>query len=99
MTVKAEPGVSSLPASKQEQNNAEEFGPKLPPSFSSGGFCGLVAYEFYTLKRNIIHTSLINVCETVPYLSACAVSNMSAHTLLPCCEGLAGIFLSVLALL
>lgn len=80
MTVKAEPGVSSLPSSKQEQNNAEEFGPKLPPSFSSGRFCRLVAYEFYTLKRNIIHTSSVNVCEAVPcLLSACAVSNVSTR--------------------
>ncbi|NXJ06746.1 GPTC1 protein, partial [Odontophorus gujanensis] len=42
VVVKAEPGVSSLPSSKQEQDDAEEFGPKLPPSFSSGRSCRLV---------------------------------------------------------
>lgn len=36
VAIKAEPGVSSSATSKQEQNDAEEFGPKLPPSFSSG---------------------------------------------------------------
>ncbi|XP_075290031.1 G patch domain-containing protein 1 isoform X3 [Opisthocomus hoazin] len=30
------PGVSLLPASKQELDATEEFGPKLPPAFSSG---------------------------------------------------------------
>ncbi|NWR93058.1 GPTC1 protein, partial [Furnarius figulus] len=33
------PGVSSLPTVNQEVDVAEEFGPKLPPAFSSGGFC------------------------------------------------------------
>ncbi|NXA77394.1 GPTC1 protein, partial [Thryothorus ludovicianus] len=32
-------GISSLPASKQEVDAPEEFGPKLPPAFSSGRFC------------------------------------------------------------
>ncbi|NWT70676.1 GPTC1 protein, partial [Prunella himalayana] len=32
-------GISSLPASKQELDATEEFGPKLPPAFSSGRFC------------------------------------------------------------
>ncbi|XP_074013950.1 G patch domain-containing protein 1 isoform X2 [Numenius arquata] len=32
----ADPGVSLLPTSKQEVDAAEEFGPKLPPAFSSG---------------------------------------------------------------
>ncbi|XP_064015929.1 G patch domain-containing protein 1 [Pogoniulus pusillus] len=31
-----DPGVSLLPTSKQEPDAAEEFGPKLPPAFSSG---------------------------------------------------------------
>ncbi|NXW82256.1 GPTC1 protein, partial [Alopecoenas beccarii] len=31
-------GVSLLPASKQELDTSEEFGPKLPPAFSSGRF-------------------------------------------------------------
>ncbi|NXX43173.1 GPTC1 protein, partial [Tricholaema leucomelas] len=31
-----DPGVSLLPTSKQELDAAEEFGPKLPPAFSSG---------------------------------------------------------------
>ncbi|NXX96705.1 GPTC1 protein, partial [Centropus bengalensis] len=35
-----DPGVSLLPTTKQELDAAEEFGPKLPPSFSSGGFPG-----------------------------------------------------------
>ncbi|NXN45096.1 GPTC1 protein, partial [Rhinoptilus africanus] len=32
-------GVPLLPASKQKLDAAEEFGPKLPPAFSSGRFC------------------------------------------------------------
>ncbi|NXC06007.1 GPTC1 protein, partial [Orthonyx spaldingii] len=32
-------GISPLPTSKQELDAAEEFGPKLPPAFSSGRFC------------------------------------------------------------
>ncbi|NXB72561.1 GPTC1 protein, partial [Donacobius atricapilla] len=32
-------GLSSLPTSKQELDATEEFGPKLPPAFSSGRFC------------------------------------------------------------
>ncbi|XP_061863628.1 G patch domain-containing protein 1 isoform X1 [Colius striatus] len=31
-----DPGISSLPTSKQEVDTSEEFGPKLPPAFSSG---------------------------------------------------------------
>ncbi|XP_009874265.1 PREDICTED: G patch domain-containing protein 1, partial [Apaloderma vittatum] len=31
-----DPGVSLLPTAKQELDAAEEFGPKLPPAFSSG---------------------------------------------------------------
>ncbi|NXF76063.1 GPTC1 protein, partial [Sclerurus mexicanus] len=38
----ADPGVSSLSTLKQELDVAEEFGPKLPPAFSSGGFCKLL---------------------------------------------------------
>ncbi|NXH39514.1 GPTC1 protein, partial [Dicaeum eximium] len=38
-TATTDSGVSSLPASKQELDAAEEFGPKLPPAFSSGRFC------------------------------------------------------------
>ncbi|NXV77587.1 GPTC1 protein, partial [Atlantisia rogersi] len=34
-----DPGVSSVPALKQEPDATEEFGPKLPPAFSSGRFC------------------------------------------------------------
>ncbi|NXP72569.1 GPTC1 protein, partial [Ramphastos sulfuratus] len=33
-----DPGTSLLPTSKQEPDAAEEFGPKLPPAFSSGRF-------------------------------------------------------------
>ncbi|NWI50293.1 GPTC1 protein, partial [Calyptomena viridis] len=36
-----DPGISSLPPSNQEEDAAEEFGPKLPPAFPSGGFCEL----------------------------------------------------------
>ncbi|XP_069724607.1 G patch domain-containing protein 1 [Phaenicophaeus curvirostris] len=36
VTAAADPGISLLPTSKQEHDAAEEFGPKLPPSFSSG---------------------------------------------------------------
>nr|XP_027322855.1 G patch domain-containing protein 1 [Anas platyrhynchos] len=36
VSAKAEPGVSLLPASKQELDAAEEFGPKLPPAFPFG---------------------------------------------------------------
>ncbi|NWV87629.1 GPTC1 protein, partial [Machaerirhynchus nigripectus] len=32
-------GISSLPTSKQELDAPEEFGPKLPPAFSSGRLC------------------------------------------------------------
>ncbi|NWR51403.1 GPTC1 protein, partial [Regulus satrapa] len=38
-TATTDSGISSLPASKQELDTAEEFGPKLPPAFSSGKFC------------------------------------------------------------
>lgn len=76
VAIKAEPGVSSSATSKQEQNDAEEFGPKLPPSFSSGRFCRLVVCKFYMLKKNTTHTSLINVCESVPYPLS-AMSNVS----------------------
>ncbi|NXA06795.1 GPTC1 protein, partial [Sapayoa aenigma] len=37
----ADPGISSFSASHQQLDAAEEFGPKLPPAFSSGGFCGI----------------------------------------------------------
>ncbi|NXN49160.1 GPTC1 protein, partial [Rynchops niger] len=37
-----DPGVPLLPASKQELDATEEFGPKLPPAFSSGRFCRLL---------------------------------------------------------
>ncbi|XP_059712951.1 G patch domain-containing protein 1 isoform X3 [Haemorhous mexicanus] len=37
VTATAESGISSLPTSKQQElDAAEEFGPKLPPAFSSG---------------------------------------------------------------
>ncbi|NWS36787.1 GPTC1 protein, partial [Polioptila caerulea] len=39
VTATTDSGISSLPASKQEQDATEEFGPKLPPAFSSGRFC------------------------------------------------------------
>ncbi|NWU93605.1 GPTC1 protein, partial [Upupa epops] len=38
-----DPGISSLPASEHKLDAAEEFGPKLPPAFSSGRFCRSVA--------------------------------------------------------
>ncbi|NXI35802.1 GPTC1 protein, partial [Galbula dea] len=37
-----DPGISLLPPSKQEVDATEEFGPKLPPDFSSGRFCRLL---------------------------------------------------------
>ncbi|NWW62115.1 GPTC1 protein, partial [Ifrita kowaldi] len=39
VTATTDSGISSLPTSKQELEAAEEFGPKLPPAFSSGRFC------------------------------------------------------------
>ncbi|NXE05938.1 GPTC1 protein, partial [Lophotis ruficrista] len=36
------PSPSLLPASKPELDAAEEFGPKLPPAFSSGRYCRLL---------------------------------------------------------
>ncbi|NXS18392.1 GPTC1 protein, partial [Mystacornis crossleyi] len=39
VTAATDPGISSLPTSKQELDATEEFGPKLPPAFSSGRFC------------------------------------------------------------
>ncbi|NXO97119.1 GPTC1 protein, partial [Certhia brachydactyla] len=39
VTATTDSGISSLPASKQELDATEEFGPKLPPAFSSGRFC------------------------------------------------------------
>ncbi|XP_064579513.1 G patch domain-containing protein 1 isoform X1 [Zonotrichia leucophrys gambelii] len=36
VTATADSGIPSLPTSKQELDAAEEFGPKLPPAFSSG---------------------------------------------------------------
>ncbi|NXS02963.1 GPTC1 protein, partial [Oxylabes madagascariensis] len=39
VTATADSGISSLPTSKQELDATEEFGPKLPPAFSSGRFC------------------------------------------------------------
>ncbi|NXW69469.1 GPTC1 protein, partial [Hirundo rustica] len=38
VTATTDSGISSLPASKQELDATEEFGPKLPPAFSSGRF-------------------------------------------------------------
>ncbi|NXX29739.1 GPTC1 protein, partial [Nicator chloris] len=38
VTATTDSGISSLPTSKQE-DATEEFGPKLPPAFSSGRFC------------------------------------------------------------
>ncbi|NXD87823.1 GPTC1 protein, partial [Halcyon senegalensis] len=43
----ADPGVSLLPVSKKELDTAEEFGPKLPPAFSSGRF-----YRFYRKEKH-----------------------------------------------
>ncbi|NWH84257.1 GPTC1 protein, partial [Aegithalos caudatus] len=39
VTAATDPGISSLPTSKQDLDVTEEFGPKLPPAFSSGRFC------------------------------------------------------------
>ncbi|NXR64503.1 GPTC1 protein, partial [Rhadina sibilatrix] len=39
VTAPSDSGISSLSTSKQELDAAEEFGPKLPPAFSSGRFC------------------------------------------------------------
>ncbi|NXO45381.1 GPTC1 protein, partial [Locustella ochotensis] len=39
VTAATDSGISSLPKSKQERDAPEEFGPILPPSFSSGTFC------------------------------------------------------------
>ncbi|NWV12919.1 GPTC1 protein, partial [Ptilonorhynchus violaceus] len=39
VTATTDSGISSLPTSKQELDATEEFGPKLPPAFSSGRFC------------------------------------------------------------
>ncbi|NXC57403.1 GPTC1 protein, partial [Aleadryas rufinucha] len=39
VTARTDSGISSLPTSKQELDATEEFGPKLPPAFSSGRFC------------------------------------------------------------
>ncbi|NXN77988.1 GPTC1 protein, partial [Bombycilla garrulus] len=39
VTATSDSGISSLPTSKQELDTTEEFGPKLPPAFSSGRFC------------------------------------------------------------
>lgn len=36
VTATSDSGISLLPASKQELDTTEEFGPKLPPAFSSG---------------------------------------------------------------
>ncbi|KAM4894357.1 G patch domain-containing protein 1 isoform 2-T2 [Sylvia borin] len=36
VTATTDSGISSLPTSKQELDATEEFGPKLPPAFSSG---------------------------------------------------------------
>ncbi|NXQ53235.1 GPTC1 protein, partial [Anthoscopus minutus] len=38
VTATTDSGISSLPASKQELDATEEFGPKLPPAFSPGRF-------------------------------------------------------------
>ncbi|NXU15329.1 GPTC1 protein, partial [Pardalotus punctatus] len=38
VTATTDSGISSLPTSKQEPDATEEFGPKLPPAFSSGRF-------------------------------------------------------------
>ncbi|NWW74361.1 GPTC1 protein, partial [Climacteris rufus] len=42
VTATTDSGISSLPTSKQELDAAQEFGPKLPPAFSSGRFCKLL---------------------------------------------------------
>ncbi|NXB34529.1 GPTC1 protein, partial [Eulacestoma nigropectus] len=40
VTATTDSGISSLPTSKQELDATEEFGPKLPPAFSSATFPG-----------------------------------------------------------
>ncbi|NXU34142.1 GPTC1 protein, partial [Drymodes brunneopygia] len=39
VTAATDSAISSLPTSKQELDATEEFGPKLPPAFSSDRFC------------------------------------------------------------
>ncbi|NXX81384.1 GPTC1 protein, partial [Urocolius indicus] len=50
-----DPGISSLPTSKQELDTSEEFGPKLPPAFSSGRFCRLLVASFPGPSRKEKH--------------------------------------------
>ncbi|NXF08101.1 GPTC1 protein, partial [Smithornis capensis] len=51
----SDPGISSLSASNQEQDAAEEFGPKLPPAFSPGRFCELLGLSFPGPSRKEKH--------------------------------------------
>lgn len=46
VTATADSGIPSLPTSKQELDAAEEFGPKLPPAFSSGRFCKHLEFKY-----------------------------------------------------
>ncbi|NXY91246.1 GPTC1 protein, partial [Alcedo cyanopectus] len=46
-----DPAVPLLPVSKKELDTAEEFGPKLPPAFSSGRFCGFYRKEKHKKNR------------------------------------------------
>ncbi|NXF87011.1 GPTC1 protein, partial [Eubucco bourcierii] len=46
-----DPRISLLPTSKQEPDAAEEFGPKLPPAFSSGRFHRILVFPGSTKKE------------------------------------------------
>ncbi|NXB20008.1 GPTC1 protein, partial [Rhagologus leucostigma] len=59
VTATTDSGISSLPASKQELDAMEEFGPKLPPAFSSGRFCKhLEQHKFCILKLKEKHRKI-----------------------------------------
>ncbi|NXD28859.1 GPTC1 protein, partial [Spelaeornis formosus] len=58
VTATSDSGISSLPPSKQELDASEEFGPKLPPAFSSGRSCKHLEATFSGPSRKEKHRKI-----------------------------------------
>lgn len=87
-------GISLLPTSKQELDASEEFGPKLPPAFSSGRFCRLLVGKFWALKSYVRYTVFLFKkyfwTISLPLQCLCYVKLTSANALLLCYDPVAG---------
>ncbi|NWV30556.1 GPTC1 protein, partial [Grantiella picta] len=57
-TATTDSGISLLPASKEELDATEEFGPKLPPAFSAGRFCKHLELSFPGSSRKEKHRKI-----------------------------------------